>query len=824
MKNIKNTENIDIDELLKKKVTFEYLDADFKLAEPSSIQKNDRIKSYVDIYDNAKNNDSNPNTVLDMDRRSTYKSRLFKKIALKYIPKLEVPLIVNNNLFTLSRIDEEKINSNNVSVAQDLLNHQWNRSLNKVKIINKAARNFYIEGTAILKVGWDIEVVREKIKTRVISYAQNESEIKEAFNKAENIKDNGLTLNAISKIYEEQGKVPKGYTDKITSKLVVKKNQPSVKVVDNLSILIDPYCNGDISEANFVIEVYEISLSSLNANKDRYFNLDKVKEEMPKDYNYEFNSRYSDSDRDIKYDDNSITNNDYFDKNKIKLTMKEYWGFVDIDDDGLIIPIVASWIGTTLVRLEKSPFDKLPYCLSVYDPVSYSVFGESKAELLRDDQDGLTLTHRAMQNTAVKNAEQQDFINSRFISDITQKKNYQDGKTVYFNGNIDPRLGIYTKATEPVPDVLFQMKDIYDREAMKLESQYNNGETKSVDVFGASYQNDGSDALELTVLTRFMKMFEDMGRLIVDLNKKYSLSTDTYQDKDENWRQLHDVGVLTGIYDVLIKVTTTEMKLAKAARLMSIMSSSNSQNMDEDIIALNYIKITELLDEKGLSKKARELSIDKEPTEQEQEMSQLDIEHAKLEVEKVKLEIAKITSASKLDEARFEEQISRATERLYRIREGNIDKETELMEARSKTAISEANKLEEQTKLFAETLNYKTSGKEREDAEIDAEFQHKANLERESVRTERELTLLEKKKDENNDGAVSKEENRNYLVNMIKEKTLKNDSYDEADHVYRNIDKYSSNNTLLGDEQYADATTETTTDATTETEGDINAI
>ena len=71
-----------------------------------------------------------------------------------------------------------------------------------------------------------------------------------------------------------------------------------------------------------------------------------------------------------------------------KVVAYEYWGFYDIEGDGVLHPIVATWIGDTMIRLELNPFpdEKLPFVLVPYLPVKRELYGEPDAELLEDNQ------------------------------------------------------------------------------------------------------------------------------------------------------------------------------------------------------------------------------------------------------------------------------------------------------------------------------------------------------------------------------------------------------------------------------------------------------
>lgn len=785
-----------INRKLRRKITLEYLKNDLEIALPSFQLKNDRIKSYVDTYDNKNNVYSNPNTILNIKEKSQYKSFLFKKSVGKIVPRLETPVLFPTNLFNLSLVGETSLNSDEVSVASDLLNHQWNSLIGKRKLVNKASRKFAIEGTCILKVGWDINIEKEHIEYTEVEYAQSEQEEREAFQKAEKLRDG--TLEQLIDFKEKHNKVPIGTTVKAGYKNIIKRNQPQVKVVDNLAVIIDPYCDGDLKNANFLIEMYEVSYSILKQNESRYFNLDKLAKQL-EDTTISYEPEMRDIYRDTEYaQEQSISNRSYIsDKNKNKLMMYEYWGYVDIDGDGKITPIVASWVNDTIVRLEVNPYPhgSIPYCISNYEPLSSSIFGESTASTVKYDQDGLTLTHRSMQNITVKNSEQQDFINSKFLPDILQRKNYREGKTVYYSGagNIDPRIGIYTKTADAVPDVLFQMKDVYENPTFNPLSWGTRQDGNFItDAFGVSVPTDGTDDEELSIVGRFISLFEDMANLINPLNAKYSFETDAYVDRFGDWRKIHNLARITGAFLVSTNVSTPEIQARKASRIMGVMNS-RSANTTENTAALHYARISELLDEKVLGKMILDETINKEPSEQEQKMMELEVQEREAIIDKIMSEATKYKAEAHTGEARYEDLLTKAMERIALLESDNAEAVAAVNRAKAFNYEKEGEKLVAQTEVFNEELNYKATGKAREDKEIDAQFQHLANLEREDKRTERELTLQERKADTNKDGKVSREENKNYLLDLIRDGTLENDSYDEMGHVYRNIDKLNYN-------------------------------
>ena len=81
-----------------------------------------------------------------------------------------------------------------------------------------------------------------------------------------------------------------------------------------------------------------------------------------------------------------------------KVVAYEYWGFYDVDGTGVLTPIVATWIGSTMIRMELNPYpdQAIPLVVVPYMPVRKSLTGEADAELLEENQKILGAVMRGM--------------------------------------------------------------------------------------------------------------------------------------------------------------------------------------------------------------------------------------------------------------------------------------------------------------------------------------------------------------------------------------------------------------------------------------------
>src|SRR5690606_23700936 len=116
---------------------------------------------------------------------------------------------------------------------------------------------------------------------------------------------------------------------------------------------------GEMDKALFTIVSFETNKAELLKDGDRYKNLNRV--------NWDGNTTLTDPDHTTGTPDNF----EFRDATRKKVVAYEYWGYYDIDGDGTLKPIVATWIGDVMIRMEENPFPdgKLPFVVIPYLPV-----------------------------------------------------------------------------------------------------------------------------------------------------------------------------------------------------------------------------------------------------------------------------------------------------------------------------------------------------------------------------------------------------------------------------------------------------------------------
>src|SRR5690606_38961648 len=190
------------------------------------------------------------------------------------------------------------------------------------------------------------------------------------------------------RFYKETGEmVIAQQTD--TTQVEVEKvviNRPVVEVMNPENVMIDPSCNGDINKAMFAVYSFETCYADLVKEKDRYKNLELVDWENMGVLNTSDHATNTPQDFQFK------------DKARKRVVAHEYWGYWDTDGSGELKPIVATWIGNTMIRMEENPFPdgKLPFIVVPYLPALRELNGQPDAELLEDNQNIIGALVRGM--------------------------------------------------------------------------------------------------------------------------------------------------------------------------------------------------------------------------------------------------------------------------------------------------------------------------------------------------------------------------------------------------------------------------------------------
>lgn len=500
-----------------------------------------------------------------------------------------------------------------------LLNTQFCRQFNRYNFMTKSAKVLDMEGTVVVQCGWDYE--EEEVESEIPS----------------------ISVDAYGNEFISG-------TETITE-TIVKKNQPTAKVCRNEDIYIDPTCQDNMDNCQFVIYRYESDLSTLRSD-GRYKNLDKIKPDR------------DGSDVDQDYDSQDYTDFKFEDNPRKKLVVYEYWGNYDVNDDGIAEPVVCTWINDTIIRLQSNPYPdkKPPFIVVPFNSVPFQMHGEANAELISDNQKIKTaITRGIIDNMAQSNNGQKGF--KKGALDQTNRKRFLAGDNFEFN---QAASDFWDGGYNQIPSSAFDMLGLMNNEiesitGVKSFSGGITGNSLGATATGARGALDATSTRRLNIVRNIAE------NLIKPLMRKWMSYNNEFLEEQEIVRITNEEFVeisrddLAGRVDIDIQVSTAEDNAAKAQELSFILQTvgpNSDPAISKEIMAM-------ILDLQKMPEQAKQIrDYQPQPDPQQQRMVELDLamKEAQLRNELAKAQENEVDSQLKLAKVRDLDSKARLTD------------------------------------------------------------------------------------------------------------------------------------------------------------------
>jgi len=623
--------------------TLEALKQDLQEAKPSHDSHITKVKKWLDNL-----HVRNAAATKTGNGGSTITPKLIRKQAEWRYPALSDPFLSTSRLFKVSPTtwEDKKASEQNALV----LNNQFNTKINKQRLIDEYVRAVVDEGTAILRVGWSFEEEPYEADEPIIEFRVN-PEYGPLHEELVQLKQNSPSeyvtnvpdeLKQAHDLFLEQG-VPVepailGYR-KVKKNRVV-KNHPTVEVCDQQNVIIDPSCNGDLTKAGFVVYTFETSLAKLKKDK-RYKNLDQIETGNYSPLNEPDHATHS-------------GNFNFRDKPRQLFVVYEYWGNWDINGDGVLVPIVVSWVGNTIIRMEANPFpDKLhPFVAVAYLPVRKQVHGEPDGELLEDNQKIIGAVTRGMIDLLGKSANGQTGMRKDML-DATNRRKFDKGMDYEFNPNVDPRQGVHMHTYPEIPASAQFMLQLQQAEAESMSGvkAFNDGISgQSFGQVAAGVRGalDAASKREMSILNRLKQGIVEVGRKIIAMNQEFLSEEEVVRVTNDDFVLVRRDD-LAGNFDLELDISTAEEDANKSQEL-GFMLQTMGPNMDPAISRIILADIAKLKKMPDLAKKIEEYEPQPDPLAQRK--LQLEIELLEAQLENERAQAMQRQAQAQLDMAR----------------------------------------------------------------------------------------------------------------------------------------------------------------------------
>lgn len=608
------------------------LKGDLEATRPSHDAIVQRVRRWNDLR-----NVTGPYRPKKIKGRSSVQPKLIRRQAEWRYSALSEPFLSTDRMFNVS--PETFEDEFGAKQNQIVINWQFRTKLNRVSFIDQYVRTAVDEGTVIVRLGWSRVTKMVEKEVPVFQYMQLASEEEmQAFQQMLEVRQ--ANPRSYFDMTEEQ-KAALDYFDETqmpTTAVIVGtemveeeeilENKPTIEIMDPENVWIDPSCGGDIEKAKFVIASFETTKAEL-IKDGRYKNLDAV--------NWSGNKVLSQPDHATE------TPLDFQLKDDLRspIVAYEYWGYWDIEGNEELTPIVATWIGDTLVRMEVNPFpdEKPPFVVVPYLPVKRQLTGEPDAEILDDNQAILGAVTRGMIDLMGRSANSQQGMAKGFL-DVTNKRRFEQGMDYEFNpGQGDPRLAIYQHTYPEIPNSAMNMVQLQNQEAEALSGVKAfagglSGQAYGDVAAGIKGMLDASAKREMNILRRLAKGIQDIGVKIMAMNAVFLSEEEVVRVTNTDFVVVRRED-LKGKFDMIVDINTAEVDEAKAQDL-GFMLQTMASTMEPGMANLVLAEIAELKRMPALAEKIRSYQPQPDPVAEqmrELEMRKLAAEVAKLEAE-----------------------------------------------------------------------------------------------------------------------------------------------------------------------------------------------
>jgi hypothetical protein len=425
-------------------------------------------------------------------------------------------------------------------------------------------------------------------------------------------------------------------------------NKPTVEVCNYMDVMIDPTAKGDIDKANFVIYRFQTSLANLK--KDGiYNNLDHITMDSQSILSMPDDTQTAEREASFTFQDEP----------RKQFYAYEYWGFWDIQGNGVLEPIVATWAGDTIIRMELNPFPdkKVPFITVPYLPIKESVFGEPDGVLIEDNQKIIGALTRGMIDVMGRSANGQKGIRKDAL-DPVNKRRYDRGEDYEFNPQVDPRQAMIDHVYPEIPQSALLMLNLQNQEAESLTGVKAfagglSGEALGKNISATSVRGvlDAASKRELGILRRLADGIVKVGCKFISMNAEFLSEEEVIRITNDEFVTVNRDD-LDGKIDIRLDITTAEEDNQKASEI-AFMLQTMGQTLPFDMTKMLLSDAAKLRKMPTLAKRIDEFQPQPDPLQQQ--LAQLQIAKLQAEIQKLQSEAAENYAEAELDQAKADD-------------------------------------------------------------------------------------------------------------------------------------------------------------------------
>jgi hypothetical protein len=618
------------------------------------------INDYLDFYHTT----PGKGRPVKIKGRSNAQPQSIRKAAEWRYATLSEPFLDSPNLFKGEPTTGFDIQGS--KQTELMLNHQFRNQIGLVDFVDDYIKDLVDIGTAIIRTSWEMQEISREIEQDVVKYV-DAPELGDTYSELISLmredpelfrRNHEPEIAAAIKMSIEEGRPLRREvikTEKVTIIETV-KNQPKLEICDYRDVIPDPTCRGIQEDMQFC--GFRIRTTKAALNKDpRYFNVDDITPAAVSVIRQDALDTFSE---DMDQDSDTFQ---FKDPNRQPIEGIEYWGFVDVDDSGILTPVVFTWFGDVLVRAEENPYPdkKIPFTFVSYLKKRNSLYGEPDGVLLHEDQKISGAITRGVIDILAKNANGQRGIPKGAL-DYSNLMLYREGKDYEFNPTAQIGRDGITQVTKfpEIPQSAIAIQQLAEQNIKELTGT----------VMGTGSTNQGSNIgtqpsqaqvagmskaarRELGILRRIADGIIEVGHKICAMNMEFLDDEEVVRVTDNEFEVIQKDN-LDCRYDLSLSISTAEDDSVKAQELAFMLQTSTGI-MDQAFVRELLADIADLRRMPDKAEKYRRFQPQPDPLQEEIK---------KLEIAKLQAEVEEIQSRTQENQAEAQREAANAQKML----------------------------------------------------------------------------------------------------------------------------------------------------------------
>ena len=543
------------------------LSGDLDAARPSQQEYVTQLKLWMD-YLETKGAGAAPKR----KGRSQVQPKLIKKHAEWRHPSMSEPFLSSAKLFDVApRTWEDK---KGAVQAELLLNHQFERYVDKVAFIDEMVRVGDNQGTAVVEVGWKriTEMVPTQIPTlEFYPLPENAQQEIQQLQADIALMENPLAFNQLpverkeAAAYSMANGVPVvavvvSVETVMTEKII--KNHPTAQIIDLMNLFVDPSCNGKLADARFMAYSFETSKGELRAD-GRYKNIDQIA----------VSTNASAASGEAQHNTTTPNNFQFSDEERKRFVAYKMYALWDVQGNGQLKPIVATWANNILLQLDNSPFsdEEFPFIIIPVNPIPKKWHGEPDGELLIEQQKTVGALTRGMIDLLGRSANGQQGMPKMFL-DVPNRRKFDDGEDYEYNpamGNPEQLIIMHKYPEIPQSAMALMMQQYSDAESYTGQQSFGGGvNAGSLGDVAAGIKGAlaATAKREMSVLRRYASGVAKVGMKFLSMSKDFLADDEIIRVTNDQFVAITRDGI-DGKFDITVKVSSAEEDNLKAQEL-----------------------------------------------------------------------------------------------------------------------------------------------------------------------------------------------------------------------------------------------------------------